>query len=94
MAIGICAPVVLLDRGPAPLWESLKSLGWSEIPSDLSEIDANWVYRKIQQQNDLDLDEMLELASYEQLAGLAYDLQDHWLEARITQREFEDDQHN
>ena len=71
-----------------PLWEALESLGWYEIPSDLTEIDANWCWAYLSSHVDDEIAELVELADWQTMHDFAYDLRDSWHTARAEDAEF------
>jgi hypothetical protein len=71
-----------------PLWEALQELGWMDIPTDLTEIDANWCHCALADLDRPCIDELLEVASWEAMNGFARDLRDTWHHARCEDREF------
>ena len=70
-----------------PLWEVLDNLGWYDIPSDLTEIDANWCWRALADYPCDEIADLLEAATWEVMHDFAYDLRAAWAEARAEDRE-------
>ena len=70
------------------LWDVLENLSWNEIPTDLTEIDENWCYNRILEYCAGELEEMLERASYENMACMASDLRDIWHDARAEDAQY------
>ena len=91
MTTAICNPVLLRPVADiSPLWDALNGLGWSKIPSDLTEIDAAWCsLRLLELDTDGELSDLLQLATWEDLNGFAWDLRDAWHTARCEAREFD-----
>ena len=58
------------------LWDVLDSLTWRDIPSDLTEIDANWCYNRLVEYCDGELTEHLKAADYKDLSNMAYEFRD------------------
>jgi hypothetical protein len=58
------------------LWDALDSLTWSDIPSDLTEIDANWCYNRLIEYCDGELSEHLNAAGHDELSNMAYEFRD------------------
>ena len=90
MTASLCSPVLLRPVADfAPLWEALDSLGWSEIPTDLTEIDENWCYCKLSELGQDEIDDLLQLVTWETMTGYAYDMRDNWHIARCEAIEFD-----
>ena len=58
------------------LWDVLHSLTWRDIPSDLTEIDANWCYNRLIEYCDGELSEHLNAAGHDELSNMAYEFRD------------------
>lgn len=70
-----------------PIWEVLVDLGWSYIPSDLSEIDENWCYNRVLEYCAGELEGLAELVPWHEWRDMAYDLRDLWHNAMAEDAE-------
>jgi hypothetical protein len=67
------------------------NLGVFDIPEDLSEVDAHWVYCVLSDSTDPFIEDIAEFLGWFTLDGLAYDLRDTWHTARCESMEWERD---
>jgi hypothetical protein len=90
MTTALCSPVLLRPVAQYdPLWDALYNLGWSEVPTDLTEIDASWCYFALSELGQDEIDDLLQLAPWDVMNGFAYDLRDAWHTARCEAMEFD-----
>ncbi len=73
----------------SPLWAHLDDLSDFDIPSDLTEIDAAWVFSVLDDVDSECIQEGLQCVTYEILNLFAYDLRDLWHTARCEQAEWD-----
>ena len=62
----------------SPLWQSLISIPWTQVPSDLTEIDANWCYCRLTVARDQRVAKLLPAAGWEDMNGFAQSLRTIW----------------
>jgi hypothetical protein len=62
----------------SPLWQSLISLPWSQVPSDLTEIDAHWCYCRLITANKKPVSDLVHAADWDAMNGFAQSLRAIW----------------
>lgn len=62
----------------SPLWQSLTSIPSSQVPSDLTEIDAHWCYCRLSVARDQRVAKLLPVADWEAMNGFAQSLRAIW----------------
>jgi hypothetical protein len=72
-----------------PLREYLDNLSASQIPSDLTEIDADWVDHILQESDDPVIEALMEHVDRHELEALAFDLRDVCHTAKCEQMEWD-----
>ena len=72
----------------SPLWECLFDLTWSQIPSDLTEIDAHWCYCHLVDSKDDQVATLLHQADWDAMNGFAQSIRAIWDRAREAGDEF------
>jgi hypothetical protein len=63
------------------LRDVLSNLNWHDIPTDLSEIDANWCYNRLYEYCAGEVREHLHVTTYEDMNAMAGAFKDLWSEA-------------
>jgi hypothetical protein len=72
-----------------PLWRYLDNLSAKQIPSDLTEIDATWVYYTLQESDDPAVEALMGYVGRRELELLAMDLRDVCHTAMCEQMEWD-----
>lgn len=62
------------------LHDVLSNLNWHDIPTDLSEIDANWCYNRLYEYCAGEVREHLKTTTYEDMNAMAGAFKDLWSE--------------